>query len=106
MAIYTPTIETFVEAYDLSMRDVDYHVIHTGGPRVLDTVRDVARIPEARLEFSRETLRQFGNIASASIFDVLLRIFDTQAVRPGASFLIAGFGPGITAELSIGTWVS
>lgn len=105
MAIVSPTIEKFVQAYDLTLRELDYHVIHTGGPRVLDTVRDYAHIPEARLEFSRRTLREYGNIASASIFDVMLRIFDTSAVRPDATFLIAGFGPGITAELSVGKWV-
>ena len=40
----------------------------------------------------------------ASIFDVARRIFDSADTKPGDTFLIGGFGPGITAELAVGTW--
>jgi 1,3,6,8-tetrahydroxynaphthalene synthase len=29
---------------------------------------------------------------------------ETERPAPGASGLIAGFGPGITAEMALGTW--
>jgi 1,3,6,8-tetrahydroxynaphthalene synthase len=104
MQAVTPVVQEFVKSHDFDMANLDYYIIHTGGPRVLDTLRDHAHIAEPRLEHSRSTLREYGNVASASIFDVARRIFEGPPVQPGATFLIAGFGPGITAELALGAW--
>jgi 1,3,6,8-tetrahydroxynaphthalene synthase len=104
MRAVTPVLQEFTRTRGWDMSALDYYIIHTGGPRVLDTLRDHALIEESRLEHSRSTLREYGNIASASIFDVARRIFEGPEPRAGATFLIAGFGPGITAELSLGTW--
>jgi 1,3,6,8-tetrahydroxynaphthalene synthase len=104
MRAVAPVCETFVASHGFDVSNLDYYIFHTGGPRILDTMRDYSSIEDARLEFSRETLRQSGNIASASIFDVAARIFREPDIRPGATFLLAGFGPGITAEMAVGTW--
>ncbi|WP_221938348.1 type III polyketide synthase [Mycobacterium sp. KBS0706] len=104
MRAVTPVCQEFVAEHGWNMSDLDYYIIHTGGPKVLSTLRDQADIREERLEYSRTTLRERGNIASASIFDVARRIFDSADTKPGDTFLIGGFGPGITAELAVGTW--
>ena len=54
---------------------------------------------------SRATLTEYGNIASSVVLDALARLFDEEVVTtPGATGVIAGFGPGITAEMAVGSW--
>ena len=55
--------------------------------------------------YSRETLTTHGNIASAVVLDALRRLFDDDEVPKKGCGLIAGFGPGITAEITLGEWV-
>ncbi|MFI1401151.1 hypothetical protein ACH4YL_40560, partial [Streptomyces sp. NPDC020681] len=54
---------------------------------------------------SRATLTEYGNIASGVVLDALRRLFD-EGLPQGARGLLAGFGPGITAEASLGTWTT
>ncbi|MCZ0978251.1 type III polyketide synthase [Streptomyces diastatochromogenes] len=53
---------------------------------------------------SSATLTQYGNIASAVVLDALRRLFEENTLTPHATGLIAGFGPGITAEMAVGRW--
>ncbi|WP_222403868.1 type III polyketide synthase [Rhizobium leguminosarum] len=99
-----PVCKAFAASHDFDISAFDYYVFHTGGPKILNAFRDCGPVPQDRLEYSRATLREYGNVASASIFDVARRIFESDQVHPDASFLIAGFGPGITAEFTIGRW--
>ena len=61
------------------------------------------RGPEA-FRFSRATLTEYGNIASAVVLDALRRLFDEGGAHHRARGLLAGFGPGITAEMALGRW--
>jgi 1,3,6,8-tetrahydroxynaphthalene synthase len=55
---------------------------------------------------SRATLTEYGNIASATVLDALRRLFAEDLLTDGARGMLAGFGPGITAEMALGTWQS
>ena len=48
----------------------------------------------------------YGNIASAVVLDALRRAFDEGTIEDGSTGMIAGFGPGITAEACVGTWIA
>jgi len=82
---------------------LDFYVVHAGGPRVLDGVAAHLEIAPAALRHSRATLTEHGNIASTGIFDSLSKHFD-EGNDSGARGIIAAFGPGITAEVTLGTW--
>jgi 1,3,6,8-tetrahydroxynaphthalene synthase len=98
-----PQLTQFVWDQGEDLSKLDFHVIHTGGPRVLDALRDPGGVPEEKLSDSWDTLASYGNVASASVFDVLRRVAE-RPVEDGAAGIIAGFGPGITMELALGTW--
>jgi 1,3,6,8-tetrahydroxynaphthalene synthase len=49
-------------------------------------------------------LTEYGNIASVVVLDSLGRMFADDRLVDGARGVIAGFGPGITAEMSVGSW--
>ncbi len=98
-----PQLTKFVWDHGEDLGMLDFHVIHTGGPRVLDALRSPGGVPQEKLSDSWDTLASYGNIASAAVFDVLRRVAE-RPVEDGATGIIAGFGPGITMELALGTW--
>src|SRR6266700_776066 len=100
-----PELVQFVRNQGQDLAKLDFHVIHTGGPRVLDALRSHGGVPAEALGDSWETLTNHGNIASAAVFDVLRRVAEKSPAESAAG-IIAGFGPGITMELALGTWVT
>ncbi|NRO99303.1 type III polyketide synthase [Paraburkholderia sp. NMBU_R16] len=99
-----PELVQFVRDHDCDLADLDFHVIHTGGPRVLDALRSQGGVSLEALKDSWDTLSSYGNIASAAVFDVLRRVAE-KCPASDATGIIAGFGPGITMELALGDWV-
>ncbi len=100
-----PELVQFVRNQGQDLAKLDFHVVHTGGPRVLDALRSHGGVPAEALGDSWETLTNYGNIASAAVFDVLRRVAEKSPAE-SATGIIAGFGPGITMELALGTWVT
>jgi 1,3,6,8-tetrahydroxynaphthalene synthase len=86
--------------------DLDYYIIHAGGPKILSDLGRYLGVPASKFEHSRATLENYGNIASVVVLDALMRAFDAGAIRDGQRGMIAGFGPGIVAEVSIGRWAT
>lgn len=99
-----PELCQFVADQGHDLAKLDFHVIHTGGPRVLDALRSHGGVSSEALGDSWDTLSSYGNIASAAVFDVLRRVAE-KSPEESATGIIAGFGPGITMELALGSWV-
>lgn len=84
---------------------LDFYIIHAGGPRILDDLSHFLGVESGMFAHSRATLTEYGNIASAVVLDALRRHFDA-GVPDGDRGIIAGFGPGITAEIILGAWIN
>ncbi|MFD8197551.1 type III polyketide synthase [Streptomyces wuyuanensis] len=104
MVQLAPHLGEAVAAQGWDVPSLDYCLVHAGGPRILDDLSRLLGISPALLRHSRATLTEYGNIAAASVLDALRRMIDSAPPREGARGLIAGFGPGITAEIALGTW--
>lgn len=102
----SPIIAKFVERHGLDVRELDYFIFHTGGPRILNDLVKFLSISNDKVQFSRECLSEYGNIASVVVFEVMRRMFENANLKPGARGVLGGFGPGITAELNLNTWVA
>ena len=101
-----PVLRQFVDRHGWHVGNLDFYIIHAGGPRILNDLCKYLEVPSEAFRYSRSTLTEYGNIASVVVLDSLKRLFADNQLRAGARGLIAGFGPGITAEMSVGTWVS
>lgn len=99
-----PELRKVSEEYGWNAADLDFYVIHAGGPRILDDLAHFLGVERAQFDYSRATLSEYGNIASCVVLDVLRRMFAARAIGEGSRGIIAGFGPGITAEITLGTW--
>ncbi|HEU4411539.1 MAG TPA: 3-oxoacyl-[acyl-carrier-protein] synthase III C-terminal domain-containing protein [Polyangiaceae bacterium] len=70
--------------------------VHPGGPKIIDGVRAALELDEAQVRASREVLRAYGNMSSATLPHVWARVLDDPAVRPGTLVVGLAFGPGLT----------
>jgi alpha-pyrone synthase len=69
--------------------------VHPGGRSVLDAVERALELDPAALDISREVLRCYGNMSSATIMVVLKAILERAASGEGCAM---AFGPGLVAE--------
>ncbi|RMR61015.1 type III polyketide synthase [Pseudomonas cichorii] len=99
-----PELRSVAAVHGWQADDLDFYIIHAGGPRILDDLSHYLGVDGALFVHSRATLTEYGNIASAVVLDALRRLFETGGAHQGARGIIAGFGPGITAEITLGTW--
>ncbi|MBO0712969.1 MAG: type III polyketide synthase [Acetobacteraceae bacterium] len=70
--------------------------VHAGGRTVLDAVQHGLALPPSALHHSREVLRAYGNMSSATLVFVLERILNEEGAR-GQGMAMA-FGPGLSVE--------
>ncbi|HEY0452165.1 type III polyketide synthase [Actinophytocola sp.] len=99
-----PVLRELALSHGWDIGKLDFYIIHAGGPRILDDLSKFLDVDYQAFRHSRATLAEYGNIASAVVLDALRRLFDEGMPTPGASGVIAGFGPGITAEMAVGSW--
>ena len=74
---------------------IDLWAIHPGGRSILDIVQRGLKLEPEALTASREVLRLYGNMSSATILFVLERLLGEAAGQRGCAM---AFGPGLTAE--------
>ncbi|MDQ0585853.1 type III polyketide synthase [Streptomyces rishiriensis] len=99
-----PVLREFAKDHSWDAGSLDFYIVHAGGPRILDDLAKFLEVDRAVFRHSWSTLTEYGNIASAVVFDAARRLFEEDTPLQDATGLIAGFGPGITAEMALGRW--
>ncbi|WP_173921806.1 type III polyketide synthase [Agromyces sp. Marseille-P2726] len=90
-------------AADTAGAAIEHWAIHPGGRSILDKVESRLRLSEAQLVPARETLRDFGNMSSATVMFVLRNILESDAAGDGHRVVAMAFGPGLTVESALMT---
>ncbi|QIS14207.1 type III polyketide synthase [Nocardia arthritidis] len=99
-----PHLRAFLHEHGISGDQLGFCISHTGGPRIMDTVEHGLGLIPGTLEPSRDSMREIGNTASVSVFDVLRRHHDIYRPVRHAPGLMVAFGPGFTTEALLGRW--
>ena len=76
--------------------DIGLWAVHPGGRTVLDAVERAFNLTPEALLHSREVLRRYGNMSSATVMFVIERLLATA--QRGLRGCAMSFGPGLTAE--------
>ncbi len=92
-------VDAFLSEHGLRRSDVAHWICHPGGPRVLETVGETLGLPDGALELSWRSLREVGNLSSASVLFVLRDTLDERRPAPGERALLLAMGPGFATEL-------
>ena len=90
--------EALMEAQGLKPDDIRYWVLHSAGRRVIEQARVRLGLTEPQIAYSREVLRRFGNMSSATILFVLEAMLRAERPVPGEWGLMIALGPGFAAE--------
>ncbi|PWD49745.1 type III polyketide synthase [Serinibacter arcticus] len=78
--------------------------VHPGGRSVLDKVQDALTLDDAQMAPSRDVLREFGNMSSATVLFILRRLMAeaAESLGDGRERVCAmAFGPGLTVESAL-----
>lgn len=97
-------VDGFLATQGLKRGDIRHWVAHTGGPKVLESFEEALELPKDALARSWASLREVGNLSSASVLFVLGETLDQVAAKPGEYGLMMAMGPGFCAEMVLLRW--
>jgi len=94
-------IKPVLASGQFNLDDIGTWAVHPGGTAIVDKVVDSLGLDESQVIASRNVLRQYGNMSSATIMFVLQEILQksTGAVREEVCAM--AFGPGLTVEMGL-----
>ena len=90
-------IYPFLEKNNLKIDDIDHLIFHPGGKKIVQTVEDLFSHLGKNIDDTKEVLRLYGNMSSATVLYVLERIMDNKPAK-GSKGLMLSFGPGFSAQ--------
>lgn len=88
-------LEPLLRESGMSTSDVSRWAVHPGGRAILDRVEEALNLQPRGLTQSREVLRDYGNMSSATVLFVLERMLAEERA-PGEAVAGLAFGPGLT----------
>ena len=86
------------------LSDIQSFVFHPGGMRILKTYETILGRPAGDFAASYDVLGRFGNLSSATVLFVLQQVLRQTDRRSGDHGLLAAFGPGFSAEVTLLQW--
>src|SRR5690606_13523568 len=81
------------ERAGVSIEEMAGWAVHPGGRAILDSLETALGLPDEALSESRDVLRRYGNMSSATVLFVLERMLRGQA--PDGPVTAVAFGPGL-----------
>ena len=96
-------INPFLAKNDLKIEDIDHLIFHPGGKKIVQTVDELFSEMGKNIDDTKEVLRLYGNMSSATVLYVLERILKNQPQK-GEKGLMLSFGPGFSAQRVLLKW--
>ncbi len=99
-----PLVTDFLHSNCLDAGRIDHWIVHPGGRRIVECVRDALALDDDDLELSWQALAAHGNVGTPSIFYVLRDTIDQREPVSGEHGLAVTIGPGVTVGLMLLRW--
>lgn len=97
-------VDEFLADQGLTRLDIQSWVAHPGGPRVLAAMEEALEVPREALGVTWKSLKEIGNLSSASVLMVLEETMAHHRPEPGNLGLLLALGPGFCSELVLLEW--
>jgi predicted naringenin-chalcone synthase len=94
---FSNIIHPFLKKNNLNIEDLEHLIFHPGGKKIVQTVEGLFSDLGKNINDTKEVLRLFGNMSSATVLYVLERIMDSKP-KKGEKGLMLSFGPGFSAQ--------
>ncbi|KOY51665.1 type III polyketide synthase [Polaribacter dokdonensis] len=96
-------IHPFLEKNNLTIEDVNHLIFHPGGKKIVQTVEELFGVLGKNIDDTKEVLRLYGNMSSATVLYVLERFMDRNP-KKGERGIMLSFGPGFSAQRILLEW--
>jgi predicted naringenin-chalcone synthase len=96
-----PALLKILDKHQLKKEDIKYWALHPGGRAILDSLQKGLELSETEMLPSREVLKKYGNMSSASILFVMEEILANNKIAKDEYCAAVAFGPGLTMEAAI-----
>lgn len=97
-------IHPFLKKHQLEIKDIDHLVFHPGGKKIVQTVEALFSDLGKNIDDTKEVLRLYGNMSSATVLFVLERFMNKNTIQSKEKGLMLSFGPGFTAQRILLEW--
>jgi len=97
-------LDSLLAQNSLRREDVAHWIIHSGGRKVIDSIRDEIGVREDQLRHSRCVLRNFGNMSSPTVLFVLDETMRESRPQTGDTGVMIAMGPGLAIEGAVLRW--
>jgi len=90
-------IHPFLERNNKTIEDIDHLIFHPGGKKIVQTVEELFGSLGKNIDDTKEVLKLYGNMSSATVLYVLERFMNRKPEK-GTLGLMLTFGPGFSAQ--------
>ena len=96
-------IHPFLKKNNLEIKDIEHMIFHPGGKKIITTVEALFSGLGKNIDDTKEVLKEYGNMSSATVLYVLEQIMDRNP-KQGEKGLMLSFGPGFSAQRVLLQW--
>lgn len=97
-------VQALLARSGLKRRDVRHWVVHSGGKKVIDSVKMNLDLTDHDVRHTLSVLESYGNISSCACLFSLRRLVDEDVARPGDHAVLMTMGPGAAIETALLQW--
>ncbi|MGB6268843.1 MAG: type III polyketide synthase [Olleya sp.] len=102
-AHFPKIVHPFLERNNITIEEVDHLIFHPGGKKIVQTVENLFGSLGKNIDDTKEVLKLYGNMSSATVLYVLERFMEKQLPK-GDRGLMLSFGPGFSAQRILLEW--
>jgi len=102
-AHFPKIIYPFLEKSNTAIEDINHLVFHPGGKKIVQTIENLFGAMGKNIDDTKEVLRLYGNMSSATVLYVLERFLEKN-IPAGEKGLMLSFGPGFSAQKVLLEW--
>ena len=100
---FSDIVHPFLAKHQSDIHKVNHLIFHPGGRKIVQTVESLFGALGKNIDDTREVLRLYGNMSSATVLYVLERFLEKE-ISTGEQGLILSFGPGFSAQRVLIEW--
>ena len=102
-AHFPEIVHPFLEKNGYTIEDIDHLIFHPGGKKIVQTVEELFGDLGKNIDHTKEVLKHYGNMSSATVLYVLEEFMNETRQR-GEKGLMLSFGPGFSAQRVLLEW--
>jgi len=95
-------VDNLLRRFDRKRRDIHHWIIHSGGRKVIDSLKYSLNITEHDMRHTTNILENYGNLSSGSFLFSHERFLEEGIAQCGDSIVMMTMGPGSTIECCLG----